>query len=120
MTEATQEPLASYKAGMIEAAEICDVVAKKNEGKTKDHPVNWARNCAAFIRINANEMSTAPDLHHIIAEQAAEIERLWAALENIDELNMLSPDENGHRWANSDLINQEIVSVRINRTRVKS
>ena len=81
MTDTTQELLAAYKAGMIKAAEICDVVAKKNEGKTKDHPVNWARNCAAFIRINANEMSTAPDLHRIITEQAAEIERLHAALD---------------------------------------
>ncbi|MCG7625575.1 hypothetical protein [Epibacterium sp. Ofav1-8] len=33
------------------------------------------------------------------------------ALENIRELNKTQPDENGHRWANSDLIEQEIVAA---------
>lgn len=33
------------------------------------------------------------------------------ALEAIRKLNMMPPDENGHRWANSDLIEQEIVAA---------
>jgi hypothetical protein len=33
------------------------------------------------------------------------------ALEAIRELNMMQPDENGQRWANSDLIEQEIVAA---------
>lgn len=33
------------------------------------------------------------------------------ALQNIRELNMTQPDENGHRWSNSDLIEQEIVAA---------
>ncbi len=34
---------------------------------------------------------------------------LIKALENIRELNLSGADEHGHRWANSDLIEQEIV-----------
>jgi hypothetical protein len=36
---------------------------------------------------------------------------LEAALRNIQELNMTGQDENGHRWAHSDLIEQEIVAA---------
>lgn len=41
------------------------------------------------------------------AKLAKAVERL----RNIRELNMTAEDENGHRWANSDLIEQEIVAV---------
>lgn len=34
--------------------------------------------------------------------------RLRAVIERIGELNMLPPDENGHRWWSSDLIGQEV------------
>jgi hypothetical protein len=34
-----------------------------------------------------------------------------AALRNIRNLNMTAVDENGHRWANSDLIEQEVMSA---------
>ena len=37
------------------------------------------------------------------------IKALEDALRNIRELNETGADENGHRWANSDLIEQEIV-----------
>lgn len=37
--------------------------------------------------------------------------RLRAAIERIGELNMLPPDENGHRWWSSDLIGQEVVAA---------
>lgn len=37
------------------------------------------------------------------------IQALEEALRNIRELNATGVDENGHRWANSDLIEQEIV-----------
>lgn len=36
-------------------------------------------------------------------------DRLLNALVEIRELNMSGEDENGHRWANSDLIEQTIV-----------
>jgi hypothetical protein len=36
-------------------------------------------------------------------------EGIRKTLNNIRELNMSGEDENGHRWANSDLIEQEIV-----------
>jgi hypothetical protein len=41
------------------------------------------------------------------------VEVLERALEMISELNMMQPDEDGHRWANSDLIDQEIVFARM-------
>lgn len=45
--------------------------------------------------------------------EAAERENkaLRKALDEIRELNLENEDENGHRWANSDMINQTIVSV---------
>jgi len=47
--------------------------------------------------------------------QAADaLDKLAKAVErlrNIRELNMTAEDENGHQWANSDLIEQEIVTV---------
>lgn len=41
-----------------------------------------------------------------------ENKRLRKALDEIDELNRTAADENGHRWANSDMINQTIVLAR--------
>lgn len=38
----------------------------------------------------------------------ARVAELEAALRNIRELNMTGTDEDGHRWAHSDLIEQEI------------
>ena len=35
------------------------------------------------------------------------------ALDNIRDLNMLPADENGHRWANSDLIDQEVMAGKL-------
>lgn len=43
------------------------------------------------------------------ASLVARIEALEAALANIRELNMTEPDANGHRWAVSELIEQECV-----------
>lgn len=37
------------------------------------------------------------------------ISELVEALIEIRELNMENEDENGHRWANSDMINQSVV-----------
>ena len=37
---------------------------------------------------------------------------LFRALDQIDELNKLPPDEEGYRWDNSDLIAQEVVGAR--------
>lgn len=60
------------------------------------------------------------DIEQLRADMAQENARLRealdamamrTALENIRELNMTAPDENGHRWAASDLIEQEIVGV---------
>jgi hypothetical protein len=59
---------AAYEAGMIEAADICDVVAKRNE----NHPVNWAHNCAAFIRIAANELDATAAMQAMIDKAVAE------------------------------------------------
>jgi hypothetical protein len=36
---------------------------------------------------------------------------LRKGIESIRELNMTAEDENGHRWANSELIEQEIVAI---------
>jgi hypothetical protein len=44
------------ETGMLRAATICDVVAEKIKGKIKDFPVNWAHNCAAYIRLAAGEL----------------------------------------------------------------
>ena len=43
--------------------------------------------------------------------EAAEAKLAWTvdALGKIRELNMTGTDEDGHRWAHSDLIEQEIV-----------
>lgn len=38
----------------------------------------------------------------------AENQRLREALREIEELNLTTMDENGHRWESSDLIGQEI------------
>lgn len=58
-------------------------------------------------RDHANDCADAA----IAGQHAAEAEsaRLREALREIRELNMTGADENGHRWANSDLIEQEIV-----------
>ena len=48
-----------------------------------------------------------------IARLTAALANAGGALDNIAELNMSGRDENGHRWANSDLIDQEIVWARI-------
>jgi len=47
-----------------------------------------------------------------VGEHLSEIARLRKAIDNIDELNMLPPDEDGHRWWNSDLIGQEVIFSR--------
>jgi hypothetical protein len=47
-----------------------------------------------------------------IAGLTARVEALTGALDNIRELNMTGQDENGHRWAHSDLIEQEIVAAK--------
>jgi hypothetical protein len=47
-----------------------------------------------------------------IAGLTARVEALTVALDNIRELNMTGRDENGHRWAHSDLIEQEIVAAK--------
>jgi len=39
----------------------------------------------------------------------AKLEKAKEALTEIRELNMAGADENGHRWANSDLIDQSCV-----------
>lgn len=44
-------------------------------------------------------------------DAAARTRELEAALRRIDDLNKTRPDENGHTWAASDLINQEIVAA---------
>lgn len=51
------------------------------------------------------------DAADLIEAQAARIERLEAAMRSIRELNTMPPDENGHRWVNSGLIQQEIVAA---------
>jgi hypothetical protein len=41
----------------------------------------------------------------------AKLAKALGVLRNIRELNITAEDENGHQWANSDLIEQEIVAV---------
>ncbi|RWR26828.1 hypothetical protein D2T29_19830 [Sinirhodobacter populi] len=48
-----------------------------------------------------------------LAELRVQMAALREALERIHDLNLTAVDENGHRWANSDLIEQEIVSSRM-------
>lgn len=50
-------------------------------------------------------------LERMAQDRMAEIERLRAALREVRELNMTATDANGHQWANSDMIEQIIVSV---------
>lgn len=40
------------------------------------------------------------------------LRRITEAVESIDDLNRLPPDENGHCWSRSDLIAQEVVGLR--------
>ena len=47
----------------------------------------------------------------VTAGATPDVAELVEALQNIRELNMTAEDENGHKWANSDLIEQEIVAV---------
>lgn len=54
----------------------------------------------------ATDLADALDL---LAKRDAELARKTAALANIRELNMTGADDNSHRWAHSDLIEQEIV-----------
>ena len=44
-----------------------------------------------------------------VSAHTAAVAKAVEALENIRELNLTAEDENGHKWANSDLIDQEIV-----------
>jgi len=60
--------------------------------------------CAAYEESVARERTRATT-----AEAA--LVKAREALDNIRELNMKSEDENGHRWANSDLIEQEIIGA---------
>jgi hypothetical protein len=45
------------------------------------------------------------------AIDVVDVAELVEALRNIRELNMTAEDENGHKWANSDLIEQEIAAA---------
>lgn len=59
-----------------------------------------------IFRANAKAQREVAD---VIEALEAENARMRKALREIRELNMTGADENGHRWANSDLIEQEIV-----------
>ena len=45
------------------------------------------------------------------AKAEAKLSKAVERLRNIRELNMTAEDENGHQWANSDRIEQEIVAA---------
>ena len=77
-------------------------------------PPGRPRNLVALPARDENGESLNPETWRLMVERfntAARIEALEAALENIRELNMTATDEDGHRWANSDLIEQEIVAA---------
>jgi hypothetical protein len=49
--------------------------------------------------------------HGQAADALDKLAEAMGSLRNIRELNMTAEDENGHQWANSDLIEQEIVAA---------
>ena len=53
----------------------------------------------------------ARDLEDAKDEALAKLAKSMESLRNIRELNMTAEDKNGHQWANSDLIEQEIVAA---------
>jgi len=87
---------AAYEAGMIEAAEICDVVAKRNE----NHPVNWAHNCAAFIRIAANELDATAAMQAIVDRAVGE------------ERERIIESIRGWSWDDEDFLDGIIFAIR--------
>ncbi len=64
--------------------------------------------CAQQACPDADTLPLAPELFASPPAESEEVARLGGALEEIRELNMLDADENGHKWANSDLIGQTV------------
>jgi chromosome segregation ATPase len=62
----------------------------------------------AFKLADAN--NTYNEMHIALEEANDKLAKAVEGLRNIRELNMTAEDENGHQWANSDLIEQEIVA----------
>ena len=51
------------------------------------------------------------DAANLITTLERQLATAREALENIRELNFSGADENGNQWANSDLIDQEIIAA---------
>lgn len=67
--------------------------------------LEWNFGCALRDRVLGAFSSISATADH----RMVYVNRLEMALKNIRDLNLTAEDENGHKWANSDLIEQEIV-----------
>jgi len=64
--------------------------------------------CHARGPINYTDPHAIAEWNTRATPPAAVVEAMERALQNIRELNLTAEDENGHKWANSELIDQEI------------
>lgn len=67
---------------------------------------NFPSDVAAIVR---RLEATEAQVKRLTEDNEARIKALKERLNEIRELNMTAEDENGHRWANSDLIDQTIM-----------
>lgn len=93
---------ASFRAGMLRAAEICDITAKQIEGHTKDAPVNWAANCRAYIHISADELD-AEDVAADLLAAAIALPQIARILAEIRKLGIASPGDWPNGWPSAEL-----------------
>ena len=86
------------------------IAALRAEGdEAVDRAKVWEHYWQHEVKVKGEVISWCKDYQAKLETAEAEVKRLTQALSEIRELNMSAEDENGHRWANSDLIEQTIV-----------
>ena len=93
-TERRRSDVGPYSDHIIHSVKAYEAEIQRHRDNEK-----FLRNCLADRDISASKQ---------LLDRATAMQR---ALRNIRELNMTQPDENGHRWSNSELIEQEIVAA---------
>ena len=102
-----EHDMTPHGADCLQAADRIEALTVENaylERVVKDlsDEVNLAEQEACMLENDF--IKTDKEIDALKAKLAKAVE----SLRNIRELNMTAEDENGHQWANSDLIEQEI------------
>ena len=95
--EKTAEPAKSFACPL---GKNCDLTVAYMLGEARGREL-----CKAEISLIEDRLVVA---HEGTASALERVTVLQGALLRVRELNMLPADDNGHQWANSDLIEQEV------------